>query len=98
MLDFANKYEIELKSKLMETWYKEKYKYYHTDVYMSEENTENATTWNCHRFVSLDKNKNVIGYFKYNIDRSANNCYCFCIINFMDKPNIIFSRDLKTII
>lgn len=92
MLDLAIKYKEELQKKLVDTWFTDKYKFVHADVYCDEEKIE-ENTWNKHQFVSLDKDGNVIGYIKYNVNRSDNSCSGLCIYNFSDNK-IVFGMDL----
>lgn len=82
MLDLAIKHKEELQKKLVDTWFTDKYKFVHADVYCDEEKFE-ENTWNKHQFVSLDKDGNVIGYIRYNVNRSDNSCGGLCIYNFM---------------
>ena len=68
MLDLAIKHKEELQKKLIDTWFTDKYKFVHADVYCVEEKIQ-ENTWNKHQFVSLDNEDNVIGYIRYNINR-----------------------------
>src|SRR5690348_6237285 len=92
MLDFASKYEKELQLLFTNIAYDEKYMFYNNssyrDIYESSK-----STWDIHEFVSLDNNKNVIGYFKYKITRSTLSCSGFQIISFSNDNQIIFGRD-----
>lgn len=92
MLDLAIKHKEELQKKLVDTWFIDKYKFVHADVYCNEEKIE-EDTWNKHQFVSLDKNGNVIGYIRYNVNRSDNSCSGLYIYNFSDNK-IVFGMDL----
>lgn len=91
MLQPAIKYSEQLKNKLRDTWFIEKYKYYHTNGYYDELQINNDT-WNKHQFVSV-YNDEVIGYIFYNIDRRSNFVYGLGIINFSDNK-IVFGMDL----
>lgn len=53
--------------------------------------------YNCHQFVSVDTNDNVIGYICYEIDWVVMSASSFGIISF-DKGNIEFARDVYTVI
>ena len=92
MLVPAFNYAEELKKKMAATWFDEKYKYYNCDTYYSDLKVDDET-WNRHQFVSLDKEGNVIGYIKYNINRQTCNCNGLAIINFTDNKSV-FGMDL----
>ncbi len=91
MLDFAGKYEKELQSLFLNIAYDEKYMFYNNISY--RDNYESSkSTWDKHEFVSLDKDKNIVGYFKYSISRSTLSCSGLQIVNFSDNQ-IVFGRD-----
>lgn len=92
MLEPAIKYSVELKKKMVDVWFNEKYKYYNNNSYYFETEIDNET-WNKHQFVSVDKDNNVIGYISYNVDRQTNNCRNLVIINFTDNK-FEFGMDL----
>jgi hypothetical protein len=92
LLDNARKYSEELKNKLMDTWYDEKYKYYYMGGW-HREFTLPEDDWERMYFVSLDKNNNVIGYILYSLDRSVGSAYDFGAINFSDNK-LTFGKDL----
>jgi hypothetical protein len=96
MLDNAIKYTEELKIKLIDTWYDEKYKYYYMGgghkPYCPAEND-----WGAREFVSLDKNGKILGYISYTINRNVNSIYEFGAINFSDDK-FIFGIDLFKVI
>ena len=91
MLQPAIKYKEQLEKKSYDTWFKEKYKYYHANGYY-EKIDINEDTWNKHQFVSVH-NEEVIGYIFYNIDRRDNYVYGLGVINFSDNK-IVFGMDL----
>ena len=59
MLKPALLYKYQLSEKFVETWYEEKYKYYHDCWHEDIKIDDND--WNRHQFVSLDKDYQVIG-------------------------------------
>ena len=93
MLVPAQFYADEIKTALLNTWYVDKYKYYHNNSFFDEVEIEN-TTWNRHQFAAVDKNNTLRGYISYNINRQ--NCYVnsICAINFTNDT-IGFSYDLR---
>ena len=96
MLDFAIKYKDTLQSMFIDTWYTEKYKYFHYTVSCNiPEFRDN--TWDYHDFVSIDHAGHIIGNIYYHIDRITNNVSRFCAINFTDS-HIIFAKDLLQVI
>ncbi len=92
MLDLAINHKEELQKRLRETWFTEKYKFAHCDVFCEEEKID-EDTWNKHQFVSLDTDGSIIGYIAYNISRAKHSCYGLYICNFSDNK-AIFSIDL----
>lgn len=92
MLDNAVKYEIELKKLFLNTWYDEKYKFYHAAGYVDDFKVSDSN-WTYMEFVSLDNNKNIIGYIKFKIDRQCNYVSDFYSINFSNNKTI-FGLDL----
>ena len=67
MLDFAIKYKDTLQSMFIDTWYTEKYKYFHYTVSCNiPEFRDN--TWDYHDFVSIDHAGHIIGNIYYHID------------------------------
>jgi hypothetical protein len=85
------------KDKLQEVYnsiiFKDKYKYYNFNNYWEYEVKLSTDSWNNIEMVSIDKNGNVIGFLKANIERSTEKVSSLGVINFYDK-NIVFSRDL----
>jgi hypothetical protein len=93
MLDIAIKYEDQLKLLFANIALDKNFMYLfsssYRDVYKASE-----STWSKHEFVSIHKGK-IIGYMKYDIDRDSNVAYSMQIVNFTNKPNLIFAKDLK---
>lgn len=92
MLDLAIKYTDQVIQKFRETWFKDKYKFFHCSNYF-EDWAVKDTTWNNHQFVSV-RNEEVIGYIGYNIDRSWDLVNDLCIINFEESPSMVFAADM----
>ena len=92
MLEPAIKYKEQLKQAFYNTWFKEKYKFYHNEAYYNEL-TIYEDTWNYNQFVSVVDGK-VIGYISYQILRNEYYAQNLAIINFTDN-SIAFGRDLK---
>jgi uncharacterized protein YqgQ len=88
MLDLAIKYEKELKLLFCNIIFDKKYMFLSGHSYYDEYKADNST-WQNHEFVSLDKNKNVIGYIKYSVNRDSLNCGSLQIVNFSDDNKII---------
>jgi hypothetical protein len=95
LLDNARKYAEEVNSKLMDTWYDDKYKYYSYNWHSRVEMPDGD--WNTMCFVSVDNNKNVLGYISYSLDRAVNSAHSFGAINFSDDK-ITFGKDLRQVI
>jgi len=93
LLDIAQKYEDQLKLLFANITFDERFMFLsgasYRDVYRVSD-----STWGQHEFVSIYKNE-IIGYFKYTINRDSYYANNLQIVNFTCKPNIIFSKDLK---
>lgn len=102
MLDSAFKYKEEIKAKMIDTWYDDKYKFYHSSSYHEVFSLPESKDgdWNCRQFVSLDSNGNVLGYMDYGIDREYELAYNFGAINFFDNiaAKATFGKDLIQVI
>lgn len=92
MLDAAIKYVDELKDKMLDTWFNEKYKYWNFNMYYSDIEISNET-WREHQFVSI-RDDEIIGYICYEVNRESNSCMGLGVINFSDDK-MTFGRDLK---
>ena len=96
MIKTAQLYENKLKQKFLETWYDDRYMFYH-DGTGSETSEFPDNNYEKHCFASVDKNNDVIGYVGYWVNwtiKSANN---FNIISF-DIGNMEFIRDVYKVI
>lgn len=89
------KYSLELQNNFLDTFYDDKYKFYH-DGYSSEY-TPSTDNWGQHEFVSIDSYGDVIGYIAYSIDRNSYSIDRLRIINFSDN-RIIFGKDVITVL
>lgn len=96
LLDNARKYAEELKSKFIDIWYDEKYKYYHMGGW-HREYTPSTDDWEDMSFVSLDKENNILGHISYRLDRNISSAYDFGAINFSDDK-LTFGIDLCQVI
>lgn len=92
MLKPAQLYKEQLEKLQYETWYSEGSKYYNGSVGFNE-----IKLWDnncdCHQFVSVDKDDNVIGYICYAVDWTAMSVCNFGIISYK-KGSIEFAKDL----
>lgn len=91
MLDVAVKYADELKDKMYDTWFHEKYKYWNFNTYHSDIEISNET-WAKHQFVSV-RDDEIIGYIGYEVNRESGCCMGLGIINFTDDK-MTFGRDV----
>jgi hypothetical protein len=92
VLDLAIKYEAKLQELFSRVAFDEKYMFFNGCSYRDKYKADEST-WNKHEFVSLDKEENVIGYIKYNIDRESSVASGLQIINFTNNK-IIFGKDV----
>lgn len=92
MLKSAQLYKEQLEKIQYKAWYNESYKYYNGSAGFNE-----IKLWDnncdCHQFVSVDKDDNVIGYICYAVDWTAMSVCNFGIISYK-KGNIEFAKDL----
>lgn len=94
MIETAQKYTDVLKIKMADTAYDLKYMFARPGF--TEEYTPTSDTWFKYEFVSI-KNKEVIGYISYDINRNDYSASGLYIINFTDDK-ITFGRDLGTVL
>lgn len=92
MLKQAILYEAELKQRLRETWFVDKYKYYWFDGMHQDVELITSTDHN-HQFVSINSRGEVVGYIAYGIDRQSYKVTYIGMINFTDDK-MTFGRDL----
>ena len=98
MLDLAYKYEEEIKNKMLNIWYDEKYMFYFSSAgrhFWS--NPDSSGEYDNRHFVSLNSNGEVIGLIDYHIDHECNMATWFGAINFSDNK-AMFSVDLAQVI
>jgi hypothetical protein len=93
ILKLAHLYIDKLNTVYRTIIYKEKYKFYNFDNYWNYTIKLSDDSWNSLEFVSVNKEDEVIGFFRASISRSADKISGLGIINFYDK-NITFSKDL----
>ncbi len=92
MLDIAGKYEEKLQKIFANITFDNKYMFMSGCSYR-EKYKSVESTWDTHEFVSVDSNKNVIGYITYQISREDQKVYGLQIINFSDNKTL-FGIDL----
>lgn len=98
MLDLAYKHEQEIRDLFYDTWYDEKYMFYHISYRTPFQTSSfNDGDWNCRQLASVDSNGNVIGYISYSIIRQSDIACEFGAINFSDNK-LTFGRDLIQVI
>ena len=98
MLDLAYKYEKEIKNKMYDTWYDEKYMYYYASTYHEVYNlSADKDDWCNRQFVSIDSNGDGLGLISYEIIRDYDLVMNFGAINFSENK-VIFGMDLVQVI
>ena len=92
MLKPAQLYTALLNDKMIETWYRPEYMYYHGGVaeFTLELPDNNGSS---HCFVSVDNDDNIIGYISYNVDWISMSAEEWGIISF-DLGNVTFAKDV----
>lgn len=94
MLRIAYDYKDKLNSEYSKAVVKERNKYYIANSYFEYSIELNSNNWDCIQMVSVDKDDNVLGYFKASVDRGSMSITSVCAINFTEKVNMVFSKDL----
>lgn len=92
MLKRAILYKDELNKKYIEALDNERNKYFY-GMYNNFSITVDESDWNSLQFVSVDKNNNIVGYIRGDIDRCVNYISSLAFINFTGQANVTFSKD-----
>jgi len=94
MLDLAFNHKNNLDKKYSKlSLNPERYKYLLADTWTKYTLEIEDNNWNKLQYVSLVGDE-VIGYFECNINRRVYYISSLSIVNFEDKPNFVFSKDL----
>lgn len=96
MLKPAQLYKEKLQEENIKSWYNKENKYQSGCPGFWEIEFSN-NNYDCHQFVSIDKEDNVIGYIAYDIDWVTMSAKNFGIISYK-KNSLEFARDLYTAI
>ena len=94
MLKLAYNYSSELREAYQQIIFNDKYKYYNNGIYWEYDFSVAASSWNGLDFVSVDKDNKILGYLGAGIDRHSEKIDCLKIMNFAQKGNVTFSKDL----
>ena len=97
----AKLYEEEIRRKMWEVWYDEKYQYYFGDSRRGDfQIQEDSNGYVNHAFAVLDVNNALIGVISYSIDVTAKVAKWFGAINFSDTTanKLTFSKALYQVI
>lgn len=98
MLDLAYKHEEEIKNLMYDTWYDEKYMFYHSSTFHTPYSiSNNGGDWDSRDFVSLNSKRKVIGLISYDIQRAWDLVNNFGAINFTNNK-VTFATDLAQVI
>lgn len=92
MLKPAQLYKEKLQEENIKAWYKPENIFWNggsgdSQIDIREDN------YDCHQFVSVDKDNNVIGYIGYSVDWAAMSAWQFGIISYR-KGSVEFARDV----
>ncbi len=94
MLKIAYAYKDKLQIVYLDNILKDKYKYYNNGNYYNYDISNIAkNSWDALEFVSIDKNDNILGFLKADINRATNNILNLGVVNFSEHKSIIFSKD-----
>lgn len=96
MLKLAYFYKQQLQEEYQKIIFDEKYKFYFCQSYWDYEfhTSTGDSNWYGIEYVSVNKDGDIIGYLGADINRDSNKVNCLKIINFKNKGNITFSKDL----
>lgn len=98
MLEIAAKHESRLKELFADITFNEEYMFMNPTSYV-DELVIDKSTWNKHQFASINSKGEVVGYFKYNIDRDTLACNGLLVVNFKkDTLSKVFGKDLQELI
>lgn len=99
MLDLAIKYKRELQEKYLRLSSNyDRYKYLIATNWINYELKIDNNDWDKLQYVSVNSQNEVIGFFECKINRIVYYAYDLIAISFEEKPNFIFSKDLKEFI
>jgi len=93
MLKISHTYKDKLQIEYNKIILTDKYKYFNFTNYWDYAIKLSENSWNEIEAVSVDKDDNVIGFFRAGILRESDKVSSLGIMNFYDK-NVTFSRDL----
>ena len=97
----AKLYEEEIRRKMWEVWYNEKYQYYFGDDRRGDfQIQDDSNGYVNHVFAVLDANNDLIGVINYSIDTAVKVAKWFGAINFSDTTasKLTFSQALSQVI
>ncbi|GHT72765.1 hypothetical protein FACS1894110_27060 [Spirochaetia bacterium] len=94
MIDYAKKYENELRAKFYDIAFDPFYKFAIYTPWRNDFEIPNST-YDYHSFVSIN-GYNIIGYIAYRINREDDSVYRMQIINFIKDRSFLFGKDAFT--
>lgn len=92
MLRPAQLYKEKLQEEIIKTWYQPENIFWNGGTGDSQI-VIHDNNYDCHQFVSVDKDDNVIGYIAYAVDWAVMSCDQFAIISFK-RGSVEFARDI----
>lgn len=94
----AKLYEEQIRRKMWEIWYDEKYQYYFGGNHRNDLSlADNNNDYPRRSFAVLDRNDELIGYISYSVDTELRIAQWFGAINFTDDK-LTFGRALRQVI
>lgn len=93
----AKLYEEQIKRKMWEIWYDEKYQYYFCGNWRSDFSLAYNNDYQKRAFAVLDNNDELLGYISYSVDNELRIAQWFGAINFSDDK-ITFGKALRQVI
>jgi hypothetical protein len=95
ILKIAYYYKSKVQVEYQKIIYNDKFKFYINSSFWNYDfNMGGDSNWNAIEYVSVDDKDNIIGFMGANIDRDVNKVGSLRLINFKNKCNVTFAKDL----
>lgn len=95
MLKIAYPYKDKLQEAYNKVLHEDFYKFFNNGSYWSYDISVQNDSWKYLEFVSIDSNNNIVGYLRADIQRPENHVLGLAVLNFSNKCNLCFSKDLR---
>lgn len=89
MLEFAQKHREALETGMLETWGKDRYRFYNAGSWFDKQDICDST-WDHVQYASVSPGGEVTGYLGYRVNRESRYVTGLEIVNFTDRPEFGF--------